>query len=183
MPVLPYPIDGTIYDIDGSTLVSGAIVAALDVTTGEKISTTTNVLGQFQLDLANLTSGYTANDKCQLTASYGTVSGQRSLSRRWTISGAYANNYDASTMVLHSGSDPFGTCDITFASHTNSHSASLYVSYYDRTNDNLVFRIENVTRTTITLPFGYLGKKMAGGFIRIFESETSGRSNTVEVWK
>jgi len=182
MPSFPYPVDGVVYDIDGSTLVSGAIVVALDVTTAEKISTTTNALGQFQLDLANLSSGYTNADKIQVTATYKTESGQRSLSKRHTVDTG-TGSYSAGNMVLHSGSEPFGTCNITFASHSNSHSGNLYVKYYDRTNDNPVFIIESIAGTTATLPFGYLGVKMSGGFIRVFESETSGQSNTVEVWK
>ena len=51
------------------------------------------------------------------------------------------------------------------------------------TNDNLVFRIETIAGETEALPIGYLGVKMDGGFIRIFESETSGRSEVLTVFK
>jgi hypothetical protein len=182
MPSIPYPIDGIVYDIDGSTVVSGAMVVVLNTTTHEKTSTTTNSLGQFILDLANLTSGYSNSDKTQITAFYGTDSGQRCLSKRHTVD-IGTGSYAIGDMVLHSGTEPIITCSITFAAHTNSHSGNLYVTYYDRTNDNLAFRIEALAGTTQPLPFGYLGKVMAGGFIRIFEDDTSGRSNSVEVWK
>jgi hypothetical protein len=181
MPSAPYPISGTVYDRDGSTAVA-AIVTILDTATHEKTSITCNSNGQFIIDAANLASGYTNGDHLQITASYGSGSGIRSLSKRHTIDTG-TGSYDCGSIVLHSGEDSFLTCNITFASHTNSHSGNLYVDFYDRTNDNLVFRIETIAGETEALPIGYLGVKMDGGFIRIFESETSGRSEVLTVFK
>ena len=57
------------------------------------------------------------SDKTQLTVIYGTESGQRSLSKRHTVDTS-SGSYSAGNIVLHSGSEPFVTCNITFASHT-----------------------------------------------------------------
>jgi hypothetical protein len=85
-------------------------------------------------------------------------------------------------MVLHSGVEPFGTCFIVFTAHSNSAAGGLYVDFYDR-NDNLVFRIESAAGSTSVYPIGYLGAKMDGGFIRVFESETAGESSVLTVVK
>jgi len=182
MPVGSYPIDGLVYDVDGSTVVSGAVVIVLNVTTGERTSTTSNGIGGFILDLANLASGFTNLDKLQITASYGRGSGARSLSRRHTVNTAIGF-YNAGNMVLHPGTDPFLTCHITFAGHSNAHTAKLYVNFYDRTYDVLVFSIEAPLGGSAPFPFGYLGQKMDGGFIKIFEDETAGRSVTSVISK
>jgi len=187
MPRTPYPIDGVVYDRDGTTLVSGATVIILDVNLNEKISAKTNASGEFLLDLANLTSDYSNGDKIQVTAVYGLGSAQRSLSKRHTVVTA-TGYYSAGDMVLHAGSEPFADSFITFVSHSNSHSAGLYVDFYDRKNDAFVFRVESTaasatTGDTAILPIGYLGVKMDGGFIRVFESETAGRSEVLTVFK
>jgi hypothetical protein len=174
-PYIPYPIDGTVYDIDGSTKVAGATVIAFNVDTGERTSTTTDSSGDFLIDMANFASGYSDGDRIQGTISYGSGSGIRCMSRRHTIDTA-VGAYSAGDVVLHPGTDPFLTCHITFAGHSNTHTAKLYVDFYDRTNDVLVFRIEAPLGGSASFPFGYLGQKMDGGFIKVFEDETAGRS-------
>src|SRR3990167_5331666 len=57
-PQVPYIVFGVITDID-SNLVTSTRVTAHDTTSGERIGISTNSLGQFVLDLANLASGYT----------------------------------------------------------------------------------------------------------------------------
>lgn len=176
----PYPVDGTVYDIDGVNLVNSAFVVALNATTGEKISMKTNSVGQFLLDLANLTSGYSNGDLLQVTATYGTGSGIRSLSKRHTVS-TVAGAYAIGNMVLHPGEDHFGDCSITFAFITSDTSVRT-CDYYDR-NDNLVFRIGSIASSTGELAFGYLGIRMDKGFIRIFSSETASQCYSSAIYK
>ena len=110
----PFPIDGIVLDIDGSTALNAAKVIVLNATTAERTSGITNSSGQFILDLANLTSGYSNGDKLQITAFYGTGTAIRSLSKRYTIlltDGAKA----LGNMILHEGEEHIGTCNITFA--------------------------------------------------------------------
>lgn len=180
MPVTPYPVDGTVYDQDGSTAVNGATVIALDVTTQEKTSITTDSSGDFLLDLGNLASGWTVGDKMQITAFYKDGSARRSLTKRFTVS---STSHSCGSLVLHAGVEPFGTSHITFVSVTNSTAAGLYVDFYDRDNDIKVFRVEAITGTSIAFPIGYLGTRMDGGFVRVFESETSGELEVLTVVK
>jgi len=73
-PNIPYPISGYVYDIDGSTAAEGAVVTALNGTTGEELATpyqsTTNASGEYSIDLANLTSGYSNGDKIVVKVTY-----------------------------------------------------------------------------------------------------------------
>ena len=181
MAYTPFQVDGTVLDTDGSTAVNKAKVVILNTTTGERTAETTNSSGQFVGDLANLTSGYSNGDKIQTTVTYGTESSIRSLTKRFTVvltdgSKALGN------IILHPGEDPFTTCNITFAALTNSTAGGLYVDFYNR-NDILVFRIDCGAATSIAFPIGYLGVKMDGGFVRVFESEASGSLNSLVVFK
>jgi len=58
----PYSIDGTLYGIDGTTASSGTTVKAINDRTGESTSVTTNSSGQYILDAASFTSGYSNRD-------------------------------------------------------------------------------------------------------------------------
>lgn len=82
MPFTPYPIDGTVYSLDGTTAAAGATVKAVNSATGESVSVSTNSSGQFILDLANLKasigttqSGYSDRDVIIITATDGTSTG------------------------------------------------------------------------------------------------------------
>ena len=57
----PYPISGIITDSDSSVLAS-LIVSVMNVTTGETQDVTTNASGQYLVDCANFSSGYTVGD-------------------------------------------------------------------------------------------------------------------------
>jgi len=180
MVYTPYPVDGVVYDVDGVNVVNNSTVVALNTTTGEKISMKTNSLGQFILDLANLTSGYSNGDALQVTATYGSGSAIRSLSKRHTVS-TVAGAYAIGNMVLHPGEDHFGDCNLTFAFIT-SDTTTRYCDYYDR-NDNLIFRISSIASSTAEMAFGYLGIRMDKGFIRVFSSETAGQCYSSAIYK
>lgn len=66
MPNPSFVVDGLVYDIDGTTLLSGALITAINITTSEELPTgatyTTAGDGAYILDLANLASGASTND-------------------------------------------------------------------------------------------------------------------------
>lgn len=70
MPSTPYPISGTVSD-NSSTLLNGVLVSVVNTESNEELTTTTNSIGEYAVDLANLTSGYTIGDKISVYASYG----------------------------------------------------------------------------------------------------------------
>lgn len=83
MPSVPFLVYGTCTDED-SNVVASTLVKAHDVTTGERIETITNSLGQYIFDLANLTSGYTAGDTINIEVWNNGYAGE---STNWTLSG------------------------------------------------------------------------------------------------
>ncbi len=75
MPISPHPITITVYDIDGSTLKSGATVIVRNCTKkSTSAEKTTNASGVALIDLANMplgdgqTSEYETGDKCLIIA-------------------------------------------------------------------------------------------------------------------
>jgi len=84
MANLPYPIDGIAYDSDGTTALDSVFIVCKNVTNNETLTTTTNSLGQFIFDLANLTSGYRIGDEVSIYASRGLYYDEVV----WTLSGS-----------------------------------------------------------------------------------------------
>lgn len=66
----PFPVDGILYDADGTTARASTLVVLTNVTINEEQTYTTNSDGEFMFDLANFT-GYSHNDECTLYSSYG----------------------------------------------------------------------------------------------------------------
>ena len=62
MPFEPYTIYGTVLDDDGVTPRSGVSLNMKNLTTGETITGITNSLGQFSMNCADFTSGYSDGD-------------------------------------------------------------------------------------------------------------------------
>ena len=173
-----YPIDGTVYDRDGTTAVAASVIA-FNCTTTERTSVTCNASGQFILDLNNFPSGFTVGDHVQITAQYGNGEAVRSLSKRHTTS--IAGFYSIGSMVLHAGVEPIspnGVTWITAISHANSTAAKKYVDFYDR-NDAFIFRVEAALGDTNSPHIQLPGVCMRNGFIRVFESETAGDSEVL----
>jgi len=76
MPSTPYIISGTVYDSDQVTPTSGATVTLTDETTNESISTTTNALGQYIMDMTNLASGPTTDGFIKIVVSGSGTNGK-----------------------------------------------------------------------------------------------------------
>ena len=82
-PRFPFLIAGTCFDTDGTTPLTSTTVTALNETTRESITTTTNGSGQYIFDCANFTSGFTNGDYVSTTIS-GTGSIGENLVVRFT---------------------------------------------------------------------------------------------------
>lgn len=67
----PYPIDGVVYESDGTTAVASALVSAMNVSNGEIVEATTNGSGQYLIECANFPSGYSDGDVISLWVSSG----------------------------------------------------------------------------------------------------------------
>ena len=66
-PLTNFPITGYVYDID-RTAEDGVTVKVINVRTGESTSTTSNSLGEYSLNLANMTTQWLENDLLILQA-------------------------------------------------------------------------------------------------------------------
>jgi len=93
MPSNPYIISGTITDED-SNIVSSTLVTAHSITNSERITFTTNSSGQYVLDLANLTSGYTVGDTINV---YVRNNGYVGETQNFTLSGEGGTTKNIST--------------------------------------------------------------------------------------
>jgi hypothetical protein len=71
IPSTPFPIDGRVYDTDGTTALTGIAVICRNTTNNESMSTTTDSNGDFMFDAVNFTSGYSIGDEISLFTSYG----------------------------------------------------------------------------------------------------------------
>lgn len=105
MVYVPYPLSGLVKDVDGSTVLENIIVTAYDFNTKEYISSVTNSSGEYMLDLANLTSGYSNGDVIYLTAITNNTSNIKKYEHyRTTVS--TSNGLEEKNLTLRVGTDP-----------------------------------------------------------------------------
>src|SRR3990167_8007116 len=100
---LPFVTYGTITDTD-STNPSGAKVVLRNDRSGEKISTVTNSTGQYLLDAANLTSGYTESDRLTVICAFGDADGESNFLISDNLGGKQA---DITLVTVAESSDLF----------------------------------------------------------------------------
>lgn len=72
MATLPFPIDGTVYDTDGTTALASVKVTIRNERTNETLSDTTDSAGAYTLDCANLASQYANGDTISIFVIYTT---------------------------------------------------------------------------------------------------------------
>ena len=146
MPITPYVVNGTAID-GSSSVVSNTVVIAHNTTTDERTSTTTNSLGQFILDLANLTSGYSTGDaitvyirnngfvgETSFTLSGESYTANISTKNQVTLSTLRNTLWDSFTSVLKSGTFVLST-SLT-DSFGNSVMATIQI--YSAMNDKII---------------------------------------------
>jgi hypothetical protein len=177
MTSAPYPISGTVKDVDGSTALKDVTVTLYNVTKEKWLNASdagvSDASGHYTLDLANIIGGYEDDDKLQVVAMDST--GTKVMEFRHTVdtdTGSLSQD-----IVMHPGIAVCSTCRLTTAVVANSHSGGLYVDFYDRKNDTLIMRVEVPAGDTVPLHFGYArsGKLFDGGICIIYEDTTAGR--------
>uniref|UniRef100_A0A6H1ZRV1 Uncharacterized protein n=1 Tax=viral metagenome TaxID=1070528 RepID=A0A6H1ZRV1_9ZZZZ len=173
---VPYPISGYVYDIDGITVLANIKVTAINTTQGNRLPNTaiatTNSLGEFIIDLANLPTDYANNDKIHIVA----YTIKKSLDSRHTVdtvAGSYSHN-----MVLHWTTAHLADCYLVGIVVANSYTGGLYVDLYDRGQpEHRIIRIEVAAGETESVFLGDSGKFFTGGICKSLEDETSERIN------
>ena len=75
-PIEPYLIYGTAYNNDNTTVAGSAALTLQNETTAQTLTFTTNSLGQFVFDLANLASGYSDGDYITVSVDGGGTNGK-----------------------------------------------------------------------------------------------------------
>lgn len=86
MSAVPYPLNGFVFDTDGTTKLSNVLVRARNESTNETIGGNTNSLGEYVLDASSFPSGYTGGDTVSLFVIYRNSEATASV----TISGEEA---------------------------------------------------------------------------------------------
>lgn len=71
MPSMPFPVSGKVYDQDTTTALATVKVICRNVTNNEIQTQLTDSSGDYLIDLANFTSGYSLGNEISLFVSYG----------------------------------------------------------------------------------------------------------------
>lgn len=192
MALAPYVISGYVYElVTGSgTAYQNAKVYVYNVTNGNYIHATSNVSGQYQIDLADQTvatntDGYTIGDKLQLY--FIDADGNRSICYRHTTAsgdgGAWSKNgYLHNTKVItfrensSSLAEIIPGCVVSGIVVSNRMPASRSIWLYDRTYDNPIARVECPSDDTISINFGTDGLYFDGGICVDYEIDTNDSS-------
>lgn len=170
---VPYPVTGTVYDTDGTTVVSGAQVKIINVTnSGDSITVTTDAVGEFVADLADdgFSTDYANNDKLQMVAYVN--SRPKASWYRHTVN-TILGFWTIGAMYLHAGNLNIGSTRLNAFVIANHTGAVGQVDLRDVENDDLILSVELPTNGTST---AYLaqGIKFLGGICIVREADTSG---------
>ena len=193
MPLMPYIISGHIYKLvpgTGTSLYENAKICAYNVTKGGYISTTSNDLGELQIDLSDTSvatnaDGYENGDVIQLYSIDTT--GLMSMCYRHTIAAGDAGVW-SQDVYLHAtknitfrmgGSDGttpifIDSCLINKVTVSNITATPRTVWLFDRTNDILRRPIECPANNSVTA--NLVGMKFDGGVCVEYEVATNDSS-------
>lgn len=177
MTTTPYPISGKVYDIDGSTALSGVTVTMRNTTQEERLKPTaiitSNSSGEYVIDAANFPSGYEDGDILHIEYF---IAGRFLCTRHTIVVATGSLEQDA---YLVSGNMEVGDCQWRGGIFTNSSAGGLYVDLYDKTDVRKI-RIEVPAGSTVTPNFGTQGGiTFSGGITPILESVDNGDITTV----
>jgi len=176
-PRQPYPISGTVYEEDGSTVLTDATVTIWSVTNQEWMETdkesTTASDGTYVIDLADMPTAYANGDKIQVLI----YKGNKVIEYRHTVSTSTESHEETTATIAHiypkSGKayTERGIRIISgFVSNSDS-SNSQYVDFFDRANDEK-HRVQVPKDDTISLNFIHVGKFFEKGYCIVFEDYT-----------
>lgn len=147
----PYPISGVVYDTDNSSVAASINMIAYNQRTAESITATTNALGEYVLDLANLTSGYDSGDVIFVSA----YSDYRSIDYRTTTSaGDDVGGSESKNLYLMWGnSHAYFNTRLISGVVTNTAASQGNVKFYDRAHDYELFEMRVPANDTRTFNF------------------------------
>jgi len=171
MPNTPFAIAGYVYDVDGSTVVEGAIVGAFNFTKGEWLDyskkCTTNSSGEYTIDLANLTTQVANGDVIYVYVTYNNKSANaRAI---LTTANITAGSWDLN-LYLRWGNlkiNEYGakTIDVEgINSFVASGTAAKTISIVGVTNDNLLIPINVAQHGTTSARIGKPSLYARGGY-------------------
>ncbi len=137
---------------------------------------TSNALGEYALDLANLTgSEYSNGDKLQVTA----YTELKSFNFRHTVD--TVTGFLNQDMPLHHGGAIFKTCYLINATAVNNSSTARSIQLYDRLNDTIIIPLRVPANNTIADYEGEInGKYFADGICVIYEDTGTTTINSIE---
>jgi len=175
MPRTPYPITGTVKDVDGSTTFYPGSIKIYDVTLGESISGSIASDGSFSVDIANLTSSYSNGDALQVVI-YNSRSTKSTEFRHIVNTGL--PGYEAGTLYMHWTKPLLGTATVIGGVMSNKSTGALTVDFYDRKYDDKKLSCDVPATNTIPIPMLFKGVEFEEGICIIRESDAA---NSVEV--
>jgi len=178
----PYPVSGIINDVDGSTVLENVRVTAFNSNTNEwmigKGAISSNSLGEYTIDLANFSSGYTDNDVIFILAYIGKY---KSMEYRITVDTAIGST--TQTIIMHwqeyfvaPTDDLIQVTRLRAYSASNNHTSALTVDLYARKDDVLRKRIRIQANDEADTFFGGLGIDFEGGIAVIHGDDTADRT-------
>jgi len=176
----PYPIGGTIRDIDGNKIADNTTtVIAIDITkstSNNRVSTscvTDPTDGSYALDLANLVDkdetsiDYSNEDRIQIVA-YDADDRYYACERHTVDTGSAAPVID---IYLHSGPSHLGRVRYLGGFASNANSSATYFHIYDMEKDALIARIDIGANTTVSLPTSIIGTEIKGGMCIVYDGD------------
>lgn len=169
-PVASYAASGIVFDTDGSTKVSGAIVVAFNGTKGSVLPSnaqiTTDATGEYTLDFANFPGGYSQGDVIFVTA----FKGMKSIDYKHTID--TATGFVSKNVSLHFGEANLGSCrivNIAFVTTANGNA-----TFFDRKTADVLFQSQDLLGTPSNAYFGEMGIPAQGGVATIYSNDNGG---------
>jgi len=184
MTTTPYPIGGTVKDIDASTLVEGATVIVKNATKGTQLSTTTNSIGEWLIDLANFTGAtpYADNDVIYVIIDYP----NRYEHYRTTVDTAVGA--ETKNLILRAGSNPastsqfnYGGCRLYAGTISNASGGALTVDLYEIESDTRKCRFQVPTVSSHSFHYGKMGLEFRGGILVLTGGTGGAASETTMV--
>jgi hypothetical protein len=175
MPVTPYPITGTVKDVDGSTAFYPGSIKIIDVTLGQSVTGSMAPDGSFSVDVAGMPT-YTNGDALQIVI-YNSAQ-TKSTEFRHTVNTGLPG-YDAGTLYMHWTKPFLGTATLMAGIVSNKDDSAEYtIDLYDRKNDAKLLSMDVSPNNSIPFSLLFKGIPFSEGICIIRESDAS---NKVEV--
>lgn len=170
-PKIPYSLTGKIYDQETGLVVNGVYVTVEDFTLGgsNNLTTTTNSVGEYVLELANLTDSCVDGDVLFVRAEKDGRCEEYKTTVNLSVGAENKDLYIRPGNILKTDEH----CILSRIVINNTTSATKYADLYDRSHDRVIFRIDVPANDVRIVKFG--GMTFAKG-VRFLEQGTGGNS-------